>query len=101
MMEKVEVVLSQNNFGEIQLYSDGIKAGEMAISVSNGLLTIYHTEVSEAYNGRGFAKILLDKAVSYARENGLMIVPLCPYVHAQFKRRPDDYQDIWYRGELR
>jgi predicted GNAT family acetyltransferase len=31
-------------------------------------LTVYHTEVNPEYEGRGFAKLLLEKLVSYARE---------------------------------
>ncbi|GGG84296.1 hypothetical protein GCM10007415_16790 [Parapedobacter pyrenivorans] len=67
----------------------------MDISVSGDKLTVYHTEVDTAYEGRGFAKLLLNKLVSYARENRLMIVPLCPYVHTQFKRHPQEYADVW------
>lgn len=98
-MEKTKVVINENNSGEIQLYSDDNKIGKMDISVKNGLLTVYHTEVNEEHSGKGFAKLLLGELVSYAREEGLKIVPLCPYVQGQFKRRPDDYQDIWYKRE--
>ncbi|WBX98183.1 GNAT family N-acetyltransferase [Chryseobacterium gambrini] len=98
-MERTEVVLG-NVRGEIQLFSDDKKAGKMDISVIKDKLTVYHTEVSEEFEGRGFAKILLEKLVSYARENHLKIVPLCPYVHAQFKRRPDEYSDVWFKEEL-
>ena len=96
-METTTLVLNENNRGELQLHSDGVKAGKMDISIQGGLLVIYHTEVSEEFGGRGFAKILLDKAVNHARENGLKIAPLCPYVYGQFKRRPDEYRDIWHR----
>lgn len=96
-METTKFVLNENQFGEIQLFSDDKQAGKMDISIQNELLTIYHTEVYEEYGGRGFARILLDAAVSHARENGLMIAPLCPYAYAQFKRRPEEYQDIWHK----
>lgn len=96
-METTKFVLNDNQFGVIQLDSDGNKAGKMDISIQGNLLTIYHTEVDEAYGGRGFAKILMAAAVSYARENKLMIAPLCPYVYAQFKRQPDEYKDIWFK----
>ncbi|WP_100074883.1 GNAT family N-acetyltransferase [Chryseobacterium camelliae] len=98
-MERTEVVLA-NVKGEIQLFSDDQKAGKMDISVIGEKLTVYHTEVSEEYEGRGFAKILLEKLVSYARENNLKIVPLCPYVHAQFKRHPEEYNDVWLKEKL-
>ncbi|MDR6514846.1 GNAT family N-acetyltransferase [Chryseobacterium camelliae] len=98
-MERTEVVLA-NVKGEIQLFSDDQKAGKMDISVIGEKLTVYHTEVSEEYEGKGFAKILLEKLVSYARENNLKIVPLCPYVHAQFKRHPEEYNDVWLKEKL-
>ncbi|WP_415328156.1 GNAT family N-acetyltransferase [Chryseobacterium sp. MMS23-Vi53] len=97
-METTKVELG-NVRGEIQLFSDDKKAGKMDISVIGKKLTVYHTEVDEEYAGKGFAKILLDKLVSYARENDMKIVPLCPYVHAQFKRNPEQYKDVWLKEE--
>lgn len=98
-MERTEVVLG-NVKGEIQLFSDDKKAGKMDISVVKNKLTVYHTEVDEEYAGKGFAKLLLNKLVSYARENDFKIVPLCPYVHVQFKRNPEEYNDVWLREEV-
>ncbi|MGV3761928.1 GNAT family N-acetyltransferase [Parapedobacter sp.] len=96
-METTEIVLDGKHRGEVELFSDGKKAGKMDISVSGDKLTVYHTEVDTIYEGRGFAKLLLNGLVSYAREKGLMIVPLCPYVHAQFKRHPQEYMDVWFK----
>lgn len=96
-MERTEIVLNANQRGEVQLFSDDRKAGKMDISVAEGKLTVYHTEVNPEYEGKGFAKLLLEKLVSYARENDLKIVPLCPYVHAQFKRHPEEYADVWFK----
>ena len=96
-METTKLVLNSNKVGELQLYVDDVKAGKMDIAVQASLLVIYHTEVDEAFNGRGYAKILLTDAVKYAREKGLKIAPLCPFVFAQFKRHPDQYQDIWHQ----
>jgi predicted GNAT family acetyltransferase len=65
-MERTEVVLA-NVRGEVQLFSDDNKAGKMDISVIGKKLTVYHTEVNPEYEGRGFAKLLLERLVSYAR----------------------------------
>ncbi|GAA5083928.1 hypothetical protein GCM10023210_03150 [Chryseobacterium ginsengisoli] len=97
-METTKVVLG-NVRGEIQLFSDDKKAGKMDISVIGKKLTVYHTEVDEEYAGKGFSKILLEKLASYARENEMKILALCPYVHAQFKRNPEQYNDVWLKEE--
>lgn len=73
---------------------DGV-VGEMILELIGSDLTIYHTEVDPEKEGRGYAKMLLDHMVSYVRENGLKVIPLCPYVHAQFQRHQKIYDDIW------
>ncbi len=99
-METTKLALNGHNVGELQLYTDGVKAGKMDLAIKDGILTVYHTEVDEAFAGRGFAKILLEKVVSHAREQQLMIAPLCPYVHAQFRRHAEAYEDVWHKGSV-
>ncbi|RYZ19210.1 MAG: N-acetyltransferase [Sphingobacteriales bacterium] len=94
-MEKVEVVFTGHATGEIKLFSDEVQAGKMDIAIVKGRLTVYHTEVNPEFEGKGFAKLLLDRLVSYAKEKKLQIVPLCPYVSAQFNRHPDLYDEVW------
>lgn len=97
-MENTKVVFKDDDmYGEVQLFSDDEKVGKMDISVEDGKLRVYHTEVNAAYKGRGFAKLLLDQLVRYANVKQLRIIPLCPYVRAQFKRHPEDYADLWYK----
>ena len=69
--------------------------GEMAIGISDKTLTVFHTEVSPEAEGKGLAKKMLEAMVAYARERQMKVVPLCPFVHAQFKRNPDKYKDLW------
>lgn len=95
-MENTKVVFREDGvYGEVQLFSAENKAGKMDVSVSDGKLRVYHTEVDDLYEGKGFAKILLNQLVSYAIENHLKIIPLCPYVLAQFKRHPELYEEVW------
>jgi uncharacterized protein len=68
---------------------------KMDIAVMKDNLVVYHTEVSEKLRGLGIAAKLLNRLVGHARDNKLKIVPLCPFVHAQFKRHPDQYEDVW------
>ncbi len=70
-------------------------AAEMEVSVRDGLLTVFHTEVTPEYENRGLAKSLLTTMVAYARAHKLKVAPLCPFVSAQFRRHPADYADLW------
>ena len=58
-------------------------------------MIVYHTEVLPECEGKGWAKKLLEVMVRYAREKKLMVIPLCPFVHAQFSAHPAEYSDIW------
>ena len=94
-METIKLELDQKKLGAFNLYEEGKKLGEMTVSIKDDVLTVYHTGVEPEAEGRGFAKKLLEEMTSYARENKMMVLPLCPYVHAQFKKRPDEFADIW------
>ena len=97
-MENTKVVFKEDKiYGEVQLFSQDKKAGKMDISVADGKLRVYHTEVAAEYEGKGFAKLLLNELISYAKENSLRIIPLCPYVLSQFKRHPEEYANVWLK----
>ena len=94
-MNSVSLQLDEKGDGGFYVMDRSSQVGEMAINISGQNLTVYHTEVLPQLEGKGLAKMMLDAMVDYARKNKLQVVPLCPYVHAQFKRHPDEYQDIW------
>ena len=94
-MDEVKLNLDDNGQGSFSILDGAEQVGEMVVGVSGNNLTVYHTEVSPKEEGKGLAKKLLNEMVAYARRNGLQVIPLCPYVHAQFKRHPNDYADIW------
>lgn len=65
-------------------------AGEMTYVWSGpGLMIIEHTEVDDAYNGKGIGKQLVMKAVEFAREQNIKILPLCPFAKGVFDRVPE------------
>ena len=69
---------------------DGRQIGEMTYSVAGkDKIIIDHTEVDPAQKGQGIGKILLDKAVEYARENHIKILPLCPFAKSMFDKNVD------------
>lgn len=76
-----------DNKGGFFAEEDGKKIGEMTYSKAGpGKIIIDHTEVDPEEKGKGIGSVLLDKAVEYARDNNLKILPLCPFAKAQFDR---------------
>jgi predicted GNAT family acetyltransferase len=59
----------------------------------DNIIVADHTFVDESLRGQNIAKKLLDALVSYAREQGLVIQPVCSYVVKAFERF-EEYHDI-------
>ena len=53
------------------------------------LISADHTGAPEAMRGTGAAAELVAHMVDDARQNGFRIIPLCPYIQAQYKKHPD------------
>lgn len=70
----------------------------MVLSITDDVITVYHTEIVQEHNGKGYAQLLLDELVLYTRKKKYKIIPLCPYVLANFKRHPEAYNDIWKKN---
>lgn len=54
-----------------------------------GVISADHTGVPDAMGGRGVAKALLEFMLDDARAEGFRIIPLCPYIFAQYARHPE------------
>lgn len=56
-------------------------------------LDLYHTEVDPELEGKGVAKVLVQRALEYCRTNNWKVTPTCTYVAAYIQRHPE-YQDL-------
>ncbi len=68
------------------------EAGEIALldySVSGGRITLVHTEVPDAFRGRGYGGQLAQAGLEYARREGLRVVPACSFVRQYIARHPE------------
>lgn len=73
---------------------NGIAAAVMTYVISSPeLYIIDHTLVENAYRGQGLGDKLLKAMVEYARENGIKIIPLCPFAKGRFERI-SEYTDV-------
>jgi predicted GNAT family acetyltransferase len=94
-MGDVQLKVDEKGFGRFFMMDGNEQIAEMEISMNSSDITVYHTEVSPKFEGKGLAKQLLSALVDHARQHDLKIIPLCPYVHLQFRRHPDEYADVW------
>ena len=60
----------------------------------DGVIDLVHTEIDDAYEGRGLGSTLIRAALDTARGRGLGVRPDCPFVRAYVTRHPDDYLDL-------
>ena len=58
-------------------------------------MIIDHTEVNEAYAGKGLGLQLVKAGVNYAREHEMKILPLCPFAKKIFGITPE-FGDVLY-----
>jgi uncharacterized protein len=94
-MNDIQLKLESNGKGAFVIEENDDRIAEMVIGISGSNLTVYHTEVSDKLKGQGVAGRLLSTMVQHARDNNLKVIPLCQYVLAQFKRHPEQYEDVW------
>ena len=91
------IEVKQNNdekHGSFEAFIDGNHAGLMTYTwAGEDRFIIDHTEVEEAYNGKGVGKEMLLTAVNFARDKGKKIIPLCPFAKASFQK-DDSLKDV-------
>jgi len=57
--------------------------------LAGGVMTMTHTYVPPAFEGRGIAAALVGAALAHAREQGYKVDPQCSYVRVYMQRHPE------------
>lgn len=72
-------------------FGDALAVCEYHLSEGAGprLLTLHHTKVPGALQGRGIAADLVAAALDWARAEGLKVRPTCSYVATYMRRHPE------------
>ena len=73
--------------------ADGLLAGFAAYRSDEGAVVFVHTDVDDAFRGRGVGGALAREALADVRRQGLRAVPMCPFFAAWIRRHPD-YRDL-------
>lgn len=77
-----------------EIIIDGDIAGFADYDRQNGHVRFLHTEVDEAYAGRGLAKQLVTTMLDDVAERELQAVPVCPYVKKVIRDDADAYLEL-------
>lgn len=72
---------------------DGRTAGFTEIADRDDQRVFPHTEVDEAFQGRGLATILIGEALQQTRDAGMRIVPVCDMVAAYLDKH-QEFADV-------
>jgi uncharacterized protein len=76
-----------------EILADGAVAGAAVYRLTEGTMRLTHTEVDDAYEGKGLGSVLARHALDAARERGLAVLPDCPFIRNWISRHPD-YTDL-------
>jgi uncharacterized protein len=69
------------------------RAGLAAYAVEDGAIRFTHTEIDDAYEGKGLGGTLVRGALDAVRARRLAVLPECPFVRGWIARHPD-YVDL-------
>lgn len=87
MSEISEVVDDADNHRFV-IETDGQEA-ELVYRRNGRRLVLVHTGVPETLSGQGIGGRLVAEAVERAKQEGLILVPVCPYARKWLENHPD------------
>ena len=87
---------------------DNAQAKQFQFNLENGIAKIEyikakekiyltHTEVPEAYEGKGIGSELIRQTLEHIKQQGWTLIPLCPFVAMYLKRHPE-WKDLVLKG---
>ncbi|MCW3038969.1 MAG: N-acetyltransferase [Solirubrobacterales bacterium] len=76
-----------------EVHEDGMLAGYAQYRRSGSLVAFIHTEVDQAFEGKGIGTALIKGALDDTRASGLAVLPFCAFVRGYVQRHPE-YLDL-------
>lgn len=96
MTSMADDVIVTNNEDRLryEAHLGGELAGFAAYRLEDGLITFTHTEVGDAFGGKGIGSALARGALDDVRAaGGRKVLPLCPFIKGWIAKH-EDYQDL-------
>ena len=92
-MNEVQVKINDKK-GSFFIEIEGKQEAEMTfVFAGEDKIIIDHTGVNPGNEGKGLGKQMVAQAVTYARENNIKIIPLCPFANKVFDKTPE-FRDV-------
>ncbi len=84
----MQVQLEQNGHkGAFYIEAGGERLAAMEFTMAGETkMIIDHTEVDDRLRGQGAGRQLLNRLVEHVRENGIKVIPLCPFAKSVFDK---------------
>ncbi|HJQ46690.1 MAG TPA: GNAT family N-acetyltransferase [Amycolatopsis sp.] len=84
-----ETVRRNDDKSRYELHVDGELAGFALYTDKGDQRIMYHTEIFEAFGGRGLSSVLVTRALADIRDSGMRVVAVCPLVAAFLRKHPE------------
>lgn len=84
---------SDRDKGVFFIERNGKRIAELTYLLNDGVADLDHTEVDAALRGAGTGGRMIEAAVQWARDEGVTLLPTCPYAKAVFDKTPA-YADV-------
>ena len=86
-------VVDNAELNRYEVYGGPVLAGFADYHAQPQLVTMKHTEIDPAFEGRGIGSRLIAAALDDIRERRARVLPICPFVRAYLQRHPE-YADL-------
>ncbi len=94
MMDGVNTLVQDNPARRrFEILVDGTPAGYAAYEVRDGVIVFTHTQVDDAFEGKGVGGTLARGALDQVRARGDKVVARCPFIAGWIDKHPD-YADL-------
>lgn len=85
---------NNENKGRFFYKEDGKILAEMTYSwAGTDRIIIDHTEVDNSLRGKGVGERMVRKAVYFARDKSISIIPICPFARSVFQKK-EELRDV-------
>jgi predicted GNAT family acetyltransferase len=76
-----------------EIHADGELAGYVTYRERANTIELVHTQVEDAFGGKGVGSTLVQRTLDDIRSRGLELIPTCSFVKS-FLERHAEYQDL-------